>query len=319
MIRPDGPSGTQRPTQRSGKGKNKANNSLSKDTPALDVAIMPDTSPDTQSPSQTAIKVMTLVHELTAENFAACSDEIGNCLNQSGQFSGDALNHIALSIIDRATSSEAHPEVCARLCDKVMAKINPLIQSDILNTQGKPMKGSQLLRRYLMKGCKDRWQDRATSKLDLASPCRASVHDVVGREKDTADEWVVVTPDEIPFSTEEVTPNQKRVLLAKFVGELFKLQRITEKILLREYIQEPLSVTGGPDETDIESVCVLLESVGRKVDLPRNSSLMEASFARLAELAADPRLDIRINILIQVCAKQICSSISLIGDWIECY
>ncbi|KAK7691643.1 hypothetical protein QCA50_005042 [Cerrena zonata] len=277
-----------RPTDHARKGENQTNNLPTDNNPSVDTAGRSlESTASSQQPLDTSRTVESLVKTLTAENFDVCSDEIVEHVNQSGSLiTEDAANHIALSIIERAISSEAYTEICARLYDKVMNNINPLMRSDVRNAQGKFMSGSRVLRRYIMKGCKDRW--------NLHKPPYPKNAARKGKGHANAfDALIVTNPEENP--SKESIESSPRVLLAKFAGEMFLVRRMTEKIILHEYVQKPLECVGDPDETDIVSLCVLLSTVGGRVDIPRNANILDAVFARMKHLAKRPQLDTEIK------------------------
>ena len=195
-----------------GKGKAKSRKKLPVPTPTV--------------PSETIQSIVTLVNTLTVDNFDACSDEIINYLNPpESPIEGDTMKHIALSIVERAISSEVYPAICARLYDKVMQNIDASKTSDVQNAQNKPMGGDQLLRRYVMEECKQRWQRRNKGKSSSSSSPPTG-------DRDRVDERVgeiTPSPGDVGNSEWDTPSRRTQILLATFVGELYKVHRITRE------------------------------------------------------------------------------------------
>ncbi|KIJ38678.1 hypothetical protein M422DRAFT_60796 [Sphaerobolus stellatus SS14] len=66
----------------------------------------------------------------------------------------------------------------------------------------------------------------------------------------------------------------------KFIGELFKLQMLTERIM-RECIKKLLDNVENLEEEEIESLCKLLSTVGRQLDNEKARSHMDVYFQRM--------------------------------------
>ncbi|KAL6749240.1 hypothetical protein V8C86DRAFT_2852062 [Haematococcus lacustris] len=86
-----------------------------------------------------------------------------------------------------------------------------------------------------------------------------------------------------------------------FVGNLFKISLITERIL-HSCIVQLLKEEASPRADDIECLCKLLVTVGHKLDStnkPEHKQAMVAYFERMKRLAVSPTLDSRIRFTIK--------------------
>ncbi|KZP10341.1 hypothetical protein FIBSPDRAFT_899780 [Athelia psychrophila] len=71
--------------------------------------------------------------------------------------------------------------------------------------------------------------------------------------------------------------------LIKFIGEWFKLQMLTER-LMHECVKKLLGHVENPEEEEIESLCKLLSTVGALLDTPKARAHMDVYFSRMKEL-----------------------------------
>ena len=85
----------------------------------------------------------------------------------------------------------------------------------------------------------------------------------------------------------------------RFMGELFKLQMFTERIM-HECIKMFLSKIDNPEEGKIERLCKLLTTVGQALDTPRAKGHMDIYFGRMQMLADNPNVAWRIRHLLLV-------------------
>ena len=77
----------------------------------------------------------------------------------------------------------------------------------------------------------------------------------------------------------------KRLDLIKFISELFKLQMLTERIVLKKL----LSNVENPEEEGIKSLCQLLRIVGQLLNVPKACAHMNVYFSRMKELCKNQR------------------------------
>ena len=87
--------------------------------------------------------------------------------------------------------------------------------------------------------------------------------------------------------------------LIKFIGELFKLQMLTERIM-HECVKKLLGNVENPEEEEIESLCKLLTTVGALLDTPKARAHMDVYFSRMKELTKSPNVNSRMQFMLQV-------------------
>jgi len=81
----------------------------------------------------------------------------------------------------------------------------------------------------------------------------------------------------------------------KFIGELFKLKMLTEKIM-HACIQALLS---NPMPEDIEALCKLMETIGKDLDHDKARHLMDQYFMVMRDLQGNTALENRIRFMLR--------------------
>ena len=99
------------------------------------------------------------------------------------------------------------------------------------------------------------------------------------------------------YATQKI--KRQRLGLIKFVGELFKLQVLTERIM-HEYIKKLFGNVHDPEEEDIEGLCILMMTVGLRLDTQKARAHMDVYFQRMKGLALNPNVNARIQFVLQV-------------------
>ncbi|CCM03917.1 uncharacterized protein FIBRA_06068 [Fibroporia radiculosa] len=239
---------------------------------------------DTDSPEIVDRKVKGLLNKLTMERFDSISDQIIAWANRSEkEKDGRTLIQVIRLVFEKATDEATWSEMYARLCRKMMEQISPKVQDDgIKNTEGKPIAGGQLFRKYLLNRCQEDFERGWVAKeaTAAAAATRASEDQAAkaAAEKDA---------DENILYSEEYYAAQKAkrqgLGLIKFIGELFKLQMLTERIM-HECVKKLLGNVENPEEEEIESLCKLLTTVGQILDTQKARAHMDVYFSRMKEL-----------------------------------
>ncbi len=220
---------------------------------------------DPDSPDVVDRKVKGLLNKLTMEKFDSISDQIIAWANKSEkEKDGRTLIQVIRLVFEKATDEATWSEMYARLCRKMMEQISPKVQDDgIKNAEGKPIAGGQLFRKYLLNRCQEDfergWMAKETTAAAAASKAiEDQAAKAVAEKKGDGEE-------EIALYSEEYYAAQKAkrqgLGLIKFIGELFKLQMLTERIM-HECVKKLLGNVENPEEEEIESLCKLLTTVG---------------------------------------------------------
>jgi translation initiation factor 4G len=243
-------------------------------------------------------KVRALLNKLTMEKFDTISDQIIEWANKSeAETDARTLIHVTRLIFE-ATGEAAWLEMYARLCKKMMETISPNVQDDgIRNEEGKPITGGQLFRRYLLGRCQDDFERGWSARDAVASATTAKASGGASVKK-TAE-----ASGEVEFYSDEYYVAQKAkrqgLGLIQFIGELYKLQMLTERTV-HECIKRLLNNVDNPKEEEIERLCRLLTTVGRLLDNPKGRAHMDIYFTRMKGLGKSSNIAPRMQFMLQV-------------------
>ncbi|KAG6382037.1 hypothetical protein JVT61DRAFT_671 [Boletus reticuloceps] len=254
---------------------------------------------DTDSPELVDRKVRSHLNKLTMEKFDPISDQIISWANKSeNEKDGRTLIQVIRLVFEKATDEAAWSEMYARLCRKMMETISPEVQDDgIKNAEGKPIAGGQLFRKYLLNRCQEDFERGWVAKEATAAAAAAKASE--DQALKAANEK---KGEESELYSEEYYAAQKAkrqgLGLIKFIGELFKLQMLTERIM-HECVKKLLGNVENPEEEEIESLCQLLKTVGQLLDVPKARAHMDVYFTRMKELCKSLNVSPRMQFMLQ--------------------
>lgn len=220
-------------------------------------------------------KVRALLNKLTDTQFVPISNQLIAWANKSEiESDGRTLIHIIRLVFEKAMNEPMYTGLYARLCRTMMEQISPGVQDEqIRDAAGAPIPGGHLFRKCLLIRCQGDFErgfeTRDTGKIDL-------------------------------FSSTYYAAKQRGLGLIKFIGELFKLQMLTERIM-HECIKKLLGNVEDPDERDLESLCMLLTTVGQLIDTPQARPHMDVYFDRMQGLCTNPNVTLRMQFVLEVC------------------
>ena len=150
----------------------------------------------------------------------------------------------------------------------MMEQISPNVRDDgIKNAEGKPIAGGQLFRKYLLNRCQEDFERGWVAKEATAAAAATKASE----DKAAKDAAEGKEDGESALYSEEYYAAQKAkrqgLGLIKFIGELFKLQMLTERIM-HECVKKLLGNVDNPEEEEIESFSDSVRSDGpRPVEL----------------------------------------------------
>ncbi|TRM68976.1 armadillo-type protein [Schizophyllum amplum] len=234
-------------------------------------------------------RVKGLLNKLTMAKFDSLSDQIIAWANKSEtEKDGRTFIQVIRLVFETAINEAAWPEMYAwsemyaRLCRKMMEQISPKVQDDgIKNAEGKPITGGQLFRKYLLNRCQEDFE-----------PVQAASANKEGGDN-------VHEPDLYSDDYYAAQKAKRQGLgLIRFIGELFKLQMLTERNM-HQCVQKLLGNVENPEEEEIESVCTLFTTVGELLDTPRAHAHMDVYFARMKEMTKKPSVNSRMQFMLQ--------------------
>ncbi|KAH9889411.1 armadillo-type protein [Cubamyces lactineus] len=242
-------------------------------------------------PSDTVDReVRTLLDKLTMERFDPISDQIIAWANKSEkEQDGRTLIQVIRLVFEKATDEATWSEMYARLCRKMMEQISPNVRDDgIKNAEGKPISGDQLFRKLLLNRCQEDFERGWVAKEAagvLAGGAKA------GRDGGGG---AALYPGRY-YAAQKA--KRQGLSLIKFIGELFKLQMLTERIM-HECVKKLLGNVENPEEEEIESLCKLLTTVGQLLDTPKARAHMDVYFSRMKELTKSGNVNSRMQFML---------------------
>ncbi|KAF9392094.1 hypothetical protein BGX21_011096 [Mortierella sp. AD011] len=229
---------------------------------------------------QVARKVKGLLNKLTLERFDSISDKVVEIANLSSkEKDGATLKHCIQIIFEKATDEPNFGSVYAMLCQRLMEKISP----DVKDATVDGSTGGKLFRKYLLHRCQEEftrgWKDKITAG-------GVSLNDKDGPDL-MSDEYYIM-----------MKAKRQGLGLIHFIGELFKLNMLTEKIM-HECVKKLLANVKDPEEEETEGLCKLMTTVGLQLDRPEAKNHMDVYFIRMGELTKNTKLPSRIRFMVQ--------------------
>lgn len=263
------------------------------------------------SPELVNRKVKALLNKLTLDKFESISDQVITWANKSEkEHDGRILRQVIALIFEKATDEAHWSEMYAKLCRKLMEKLSSEVKDEsISDGAGNKVHGGQLFRKYLLNRCQEDYERGWSKRDELAAAAAGKAADdavkQAANEKSRAEaeaQGKDALPKEAEILSDEYYAAQKAkrqgLGLVRFIGELFKLNMLTERIM-HECIKKLLSNIDTPEEEDIESLCRLMMTVGGLLDHEKAISHMNVYFSRMATMASSTHLSSRARFMIQ--------------------
>ncbi|GAA6025757.1 hypothetical protein JCM11491_000343 [Sporobolomyces phaffii] len=266
---------------------------------------------DSNSPEIVQRKVKALLNKLTLEKFDSISDQILEWANRSiDESDGRILRQVIALIFEKATDEATWSEMYARLCRKLMERVSAEVRDESVKAQdGTLVAGGALFRKYLLNRCQEDYENGWKNKEAATAAAKSKEADDKAKQdaneaaKKEAEESGTKEEDqkEAELLSDEYYAAQKAkrrgLGLVRFIGELYRLQMLTERIM-HECIKKLLSNTENPEEEDVESLCRLLTTVGKGLDNPKAKQHMDIYFSRMNLIANSPKVSSRIRFMI---------------------
>lgn len=265
------------------------------------------------SPELIQRKVKALLNKLTIEKFASISDQILEYANRSTEETdGSTLRLVIALIFEKATDEAAWSEMYAQLCRKLMERVsNDVMDESIKTADGQAVTGGGLFRKYLLTRCqvdfergwahRDAMIDAAKGKEAEDKAKRASNEKAEAEAKEADERGEKAQEKEAELMSDEYYAAQKAkrrgLGLVRFIGELYKLQMLTERIM-HACIKKLLHNTKDPEEEEIESLCKLMTTVGAQLDTERARNYMDIYIARMREMNNSDAVNSRMKFML---------------------
>ncbi|KAM5543012.1 hypothetical protein V8D89_003396 [Ganoderma adspersum] len=257
-------------------------------------------SVDWESPEVVDRMVRALLNDLTMERFDPISDQIISWANRSEkEKDARTLIQMVRLVFEKATDKAMWSEMYARLCQKMTQQISPNVHNyGIKNADGKPVASGRLFCKYLLNRCQDDFERGWVAKEATAAAATTKASD--GQTVKAVTEQNKGEED-VRYSDEYYAAEKARrqgLGLIKFIGELFKLQMLTERIM-HECVKKLLGNVENPGEEEIESLCTFMTTVGQVLDTPKARARMDVYFSRMKGLTKSPNVNSRTQLMLQ--------------------
>ncbi|KOS19696.1 Eukaryotic translation initiation factor 4 gamma [Escovopsis weberi] len=240
-------------------------------------------------PEMVQRKVKAALNKMTPENFDRIADQILLIASQSKDESdGRTLRQVIQLTFEKATDEAHWASMYAKFCKRMLETMSPDIRDErIKDKNGNTVCGGNLFRKYLLNRCQEDFERGWTTNLP---------------EPKEAEEGETKSSGEAAMLTDEyyaaAAAKRRGLGLVQFIGELFKLGMLTERIM-HECVHKLVDYKGVPDEAEIESLCKLLRTIGANLDqTDKCRPMMDAYFSRIQTMAELPELQSRMKFML---------------------
>jgi translation initiation factor 4G len=236
-------------------------------------------------PDMVQRKVKAALNKMTPEKFDKISDQILEITAQSKHESdGRTLRQVIQLTFDKACDEAHWASMYAKFCKKMLETMDSDIKDEnIRDKAGQVVTGGNLFRKYLLNRCQEEFE--RGWKVNLP-PTPEGVS-----------EEVMMLSDEYYIAA---AAKRKGLGLVQFIGELFKLNMLTERIM-NECVRKLLDFEGLPEDETVESLSKLLRTIGVQLDSSeRSKPLMDQYFGRIQAMVDNKELNSRMRFMLMV-------------------
>lgn len=228
-------------------------------------------------------KVKSNLNKMTPNNFDKITIQILDISSQSKDESdGRTLRQVIQLTFEKATDEAHWAEMYAQFCKRMLESMSPEIKDEnILDKKGEVVHGGALFRKYLLNRCQEEFE--RGWKLDLGDKPEGETEEA----KMLSDEYY-----------KEAAAKRRGLGLVRFIGELYKLGMLTERIM-HECVKKLVDYEGMPDEAEVESLTNLLRTIGQPLDSTNNGpKMMDAYFGKINEMITIDGLPSRLRFML---------------------
>lgn len=235
-------------------------------------AARADATPDGHmAPDEVQRKVKALLNKMTPSNFHRIVDQILEIAAQSkNETDGRTLRQVIQLTFEKATDEAHWAKTYADFCKKMLTFMSSDIKDEsIKDKHGNVVTGGALFRKYLLNRCQEEF------------------------ERGWKPEEAAIMSDAY-YAAETV--KRRGIGLVKFIGQLYMLGMLTERII-HECIKKFLELDEGrAGESEVESLVSLLKIVGKELEnSERGFALMNIYFERISSIMEQPDLPSRLR------------------------
>lgn len=245
-------------------------------TPSEDVKL---------SPELVQRKVKAALNKMTPEKFDKISNQILEITSQSKfETDGRTLRQVIQLTFEKATDEAAWSSMYAKFCKRMLESMDPNIKDEgIRDKNNQIVTGGNLFRKYLLNRCQEEFE-------------RGWKVNLPPKPEGVSDEAVMLS-DEYYIAA---AAKRRGLGLVQFIGELFKLGMLTERIM-NECVRKLLDFEGLPEDETVESLCKLLKTIGLQLDTSEKSkAMMDMYFHRIGRMSEDKDLNSRMRFMLMV-------------------
>ena len=229
-------------------------------------------------------KVKSNLNKMTPNNFDKITIQILDISSQSKDESdGRTLRQVIQLTFEKATDEAHWAEMYAQFCKRMLESMSPEIKDENLidKKTGEIVHGGALFRKYLLNRCQEEFE--RGWKLDLGDRPEGETEEA----KMLSDEYY-----------KEAAAKRRGLGLVRFIGELYKLGMLTERIM-HECVKKLVDYEGMPDEAEVESLTNLLRTIGQPLDSTTNGpKMMDAYFGKISEMIVIEGLPSRLKFML---------------------
>ena len=230
-------------------------------------------------------KVKAALNKMTPEKFDRIVDQILEISAQSkDENDGRTLRQVIALTFEKACDEAHWASMYARFCNRMLTTMSTDIKDDtVKDKHGNPVTGGALFRKYLLNRCQEEfergWEVNLPEKPEGQSEEAAMM----------SEEYYIAA-----------AAKRKGLGLIQFIGELYKLQMLTGRIM-HECVVRLLNFQGMPDESAIESLVKLLRTVGATMeDHDQTRPLVASYFERIENVMKMEGLPSRMQYMLLV-------------------
>ena len=235
------------------------------------------------APDMVQRKVKANLNKMTPEKFEKIADQILEIAAQSkDETDGRTLRQVIQLTFEKATDEAHWASMYAKFCKRMLESMNPDIKDEgILDKNGNIVTGGNLFRKYLLNRCQEEFE--RGWKMNLPEKPEGESEEAVM----LSDEYYIMA-----------AAKRRGLGLVKFIGELYKLNMLTERIM-HMCLKKLVDYEGVPDEAEVESLSSLLKTIGRNLDdTEKGKQMMDVYFTRINQMRETPALPSRLSFML---------------------
>ncbi|GAO16422.1 hypothetical protein UVI_02047840 [Ustilaginoidea virens] len=245
-------------------------------------------------PEMVQRKVKAALNKMTPEKFDRIADQILAIAGQSKDESdGRTLRQVIQLTFEKATDEAHWASMYAKFCKRMLENMSADVRDErIKDKSGNVVSGGNLFRKYLLNRCQEEFERGWSTNLPQPKEEEEGGGEDGGKK---------ALGDAAMLSDEyyEAAAAKRRGLgLVQFIGELYKLGMLTERIM-HECVHKLVDYKGVPDEAEIESLSKLLRTIGGNLDsTEKGRHMMNAYFQRIQSMVDLPELQSRMKFML---------------------